>query len=504
MKSFSQFLQESYLSEEIPAGMTRAQYNALPAESRRRLTGGSGAAMGRQGQPLSGAASAPAIRSARQGMSGQQAAAVGGVTAAGAAATLANTAGDNPAKPKLNDMLDSDIKTTKVSSPARRPSGAAADLFSQFSKKPQKQYGIPNPPSSSVPYGNRTLSGTSPTPALSARGETTRTGNAPLATRGTNPQAPPEALMRGAYDAANKPPATPKPSAPTPSSTVKPPAPAGPSSSSSTSSRFKAALEKQRKAAAGTGPSGRTIVTPAPESPSGGKPPAGPKLKVPSGARRALRIGGRLLGPAAAALDVADERAKGSGWLRSGLKAAVVGGAGALGAAAGAPLTPVGSIAAGTGAAIAASKAFDTVAGANAVQRKAMATANRQSQSGGALKGIGGKTTFDTKKGTMTTGSGSQQRTVKLGKTSVVTDPKTGKQDVGYLAYKGGKAVYKRADTKNLAQTSSNPLERIGRSLFAGAYKQSDAAAAAKKLAAARQSDVARQKALGVKMKPGG
>jgi len=236
---------------------------------------------------------------------------------------------------------------------------------------------------------------------------------------------------------------------------------------------------------------------------SGGKPPAGPKIKVPEGLKRAGRIGAKVLGPAAAALDVADERAKGSGWLRSGLKAAVVGGAGALGAAAGAPLTPVGSLAAGTGAAMAASKAFDVAAGANAVQRKAMATANRRSQSGGALSGIGGKTTFDTKKGTMTTGTGSQQRTVKLGKTSVVTDPKTGKQDVGYLAYKGGKAVYKRADTKNLAQTSSNPLERIGRSLFAGAYKQSDAAAAAKKLAAARQSDAARQKALGVKALPG-
>jgi len=467
MKSFSQFLQESYLSEEEAVQGSLLTRRDKPQNFR----GGRNPFV--------------ATDPIKQGQSSPLPA--------------------TPETPKVSpgQLEIPQGRTTTLASPARRPSGAAADLFSQFSKKPQKQYGIPNPPSSSVPYGNRTLSGTSPTPALSARGETTRTGNAPLATRGTNPQAPPEALMRGAYDAANKPPATPKPSAPTPSSTVKPPAPAGPSSSSSTSSRFKAALEKQRKAAAGTGPSGRTIVTPAPESPSGGKPPAGPKLKVPSGARRALRIGGRLLGPAAAALDVADERAKGSGWLRSGLKAAVVGGAGALGAAAGAPLTPVGSIAAGTGAAIAASKAFDTVAGANAVQRKAIATANRQSQSGGALKGIGGKTTFDTKKGTMTTGSGSQQRTVKLGKTSVVTGP-GGKQDVGYLAYKGGKAVYKRADTKNLAQTSSNPLERIGRSLFAGAYKQSDAAAAAKKLAAARQSDVARQKALGVKMKPGG
>ena len=101
-------------------------------------------------------------------------------------------------------------------------------------------------------------------------------------------------------------------------------------------------------------------------------------------------------------------------------------------------------------------------------------------------------------------GVGPQRKTVQLAKTSVVTGPK-GKQETGYLAYKGGQAVYKRAQSpQSLAQTSSNPLERIGRSLFAGAYKKSDAAAAAQKLAQARQSDVKRQQALGVKMKPGG
>ena len=250
-------------------------------------------------------------------------------------------------------------------------------------------------------------------------------------------------------------------------------------------------------------PQGSSNIVSQSASPTG-KPPAGPKIKVPAGAGKALKFAGKALGPAAAALDVAGERSKGSGWARSLAKGAVTAAGGALGGVAGSIAGPVGTIGGATAGSVAASKAFDTVAGANAAQRKAMATANRRAQSGGALSGIGGKTTFDTKKGTMTTGVGSQQRTVKLGKTSVVTDPKTGKQDVGYLAYKGGKAVYKRADTKNLAQTSSNPLERIGRSLFAGAYKQSDAAAAAKKLAAARQSDVARQKALGVKMKPGG
>lgn len=458
MKSFSQFLQESYLNEEIPAGMTRAQYNALPAQSRRRL-GGSNAALGRQGQPLQGGASAPAIRSARQGMGGQQAAAITGVTAAGGAATLAANSGDNPAKPRLDDRLDSDIKSTKVKSPARKP----GDPWNQFPRKPQKQLGIPTSgPSSQVP--GRTLApagGTSTRPALPPSGSTAR-GGALAKTSAPKPAPVPEIKPVSVRDV------TPKPKA----------LPAGKPPSTS---------------------------APKPTTPTAtvGKPPSGPKLKVPSGLGKVGRVAGKLVGPAAAALDVADERSKGSGWARSLAKGAAVAAGGALGGAAGSVAGPVGSFAGATGGAMAASKAFDTAAGANAAQRKALATANRRSQAGGALAGIGGKTTFDTKKNTMTTGSGSQRRTVQLGKTSVVTGP-GGKQDVGYLAYKGGKAVYKRADTKNLAQTSSNPLERIGRSLFAGAYKKSDAAAAAKKLQQARVSDTARNKALGVKMKPGG
>jgi len=209
---------------------------------------------------------------------------------------------------------------------------------------------------------------------------------------------------------------------------------------------------------------------------------------------------GKIAGPASALIDVADERSKGSGLLRSLAKGAIVAAGGGLGGAAGTAVAPgLGTFAGGVAGATAASKAFDTVAGANAVERKAIATANRKRQAGGALKGIGGKTTFDTKKNTITSGG----KTAQLGKTSVVTGP-GGKQEVGNLAYKDGKAVYKRSDTKSLAQTSSNPLERIGRSLFAGAYKKSDAANAANKLAAARQSDTARNQKLGVKLKPGG
>jgi hypothetical protein len=216
---------------------------------------------------------------------------------------------------------------------------------------------------------------------------------------------------------------------------------------------------------------------------------------------------GRVVGPASAALDVADERSKGSGWLRSLAKGAVVAAGGAAGGAAGSVAGPVGTVVGAGGGSIAASKAFDTVAGANAKERKAIATTNRQSQSGGAVKGIGGPTSFSQKKpggaAFISTGSGPQRRTAQLAKTSVVTGP-GGKQEVGNLAFKDGKAVYKRADTKSLAQTSSNPLERIGRSLFAGAYKDNDAKLAATKLATARSSDATRNQKLGVKLKPGG
>ena len=239
--------------------------------------------------------------------------------------------------------------------------------------------------------------------------------------------------------------------------------------------------------------------------PSGSKPKALPpgassatKTATKTAGKGILKTLGKIAGPASAALDVADERSKGSGWARSLAKGAVVAAGGALGGAAGTVAGPVGNVAGAVGGSMAASKAFDTVAGANAKERKGIATANRKSQAGSAIKGVGGKTSFDTKKNTITSGG----KTAKLSKTSVITGP-GGKQDTGYLAYKGGKAVYKRADTKSLAQTSSNPLERVGRSLFAGAYKKSDAANAAKKLATARQSDGARNKALGVKFGPG-
>ena len=212
-----------------------------------------------------------------------------------------------------------------------------------------------------------------------------------------------------------------------------------------------------------------------------------------------------------------EEKQKGSGWLRTLARGATVAAGTALGGVGGAALgtavapglgTAVGGYAGQAAGGAAADAAFNTVAGANAVERKAIATTNRQRQSGGEIKGIGGSTSFSQKKpggaAFMSTGSGPQRKTVELAKTSVVTDPKSGKQEVGNLAFQGGKAVYKRADTKSLAQTSSNPLERIGRTIAAGAYKDNDAKLAAAKLATARASDATRNQKLGVKLKPGG
>ena len=465
MKSFKQFLKESYLNEE-PAGRVRS-----PKEQA-------------EWDKINEREAAAAERKANRKPSG--------------------AAADS------SKQFKPQAKTTKVESPARKPSGAATDPWEQFPKKRQSQRGMPKEgPSSTLP--GRTLEpagGTTEKPALPAKGQTQR--GAPLARRtGSNPSIP-DAMLRGAQDAANKPPATPKPPASTPtkpSSVGKPPA------LSSTNARRASAEAKKAAAAAGSGSSGKTIITP-PSSASTAASSAAKQVEK-SAAKEAekaaakaatktagkgiLRGAGKLIGPASAALDVADERSKGSGWLRSLAKGAVVAAGGAAGGAAGSVAGPVGTVGGAVGGSMAASKAFDVAAGANAKERKAIATTNRQGQAGGAIKGVGGKTTFDTKKNTITSGG----KTAQLGKTSVVTNPKTGKQEVGNLAYKDGKAVYKRSDTKSLAQTSSNPLERIGRSLFAGAYKQSDAANAAKKLATARQSDAARNKALGVKFGPG-
>jgi hypothetical protein len=423
MKSFNQFLQESYLSEEIPTGMSRDEYNRLPADSRRRLSG-SDAGLGRSGQTLTPQQTPLAVRG------------------------------------------------------ARRP----VDTSQSWSHRNSGKLPIPNPPK---PQGTTTT-----VPGSSVRGETGNSG-----TSGRSPRP---------YSGTTSPSARFEPAGAGNSQQV-------PSKPAGSPSRTPADLQKtlaDRRAARAAAEAEKTA--------KGGALALRPQSAVSSAAREAektaaktatksvgkgiLRGAGRLIGPASAAIDVADERAKGSGWARSLAKGAAVAAGGALGGTAGSVAGPVGTVGGAVGGSMAASKAFDVAAGPNAKERMAIKTANRKSQAGGAIKGIGGKTTFDTKKNTITTGTGAQRKTAQLGKTSVVTDPKTGKQDTGYLAYKGGKAVYKRAAA---AGSDDGIFARIRRAVDPSGAKQSDAANAAKKLATARQSDAARNKALGVKFGPG-
>jgi len=62
-------------------------------------------------------------------------------------------------------------------------------------------------------------------------------------------------------------------------------------------------------------------------------------------------------------------------------------------------------------------------------------------------------------------GTAAKDAQFKSGNKAVIRD-KTGKERTGYLAYKGGKEVYKTANApSSLKYTSSNPLERIGRTV---------------------------------------
>ena len=96
------------------------------------------------------------------------------------------------------------------------------------------------------------------------------------------------------------------------------------------------------------------------------------------------------------------------------------------------------------------------------------------------------------------TGVSAQDARSKTGTTSVIRDA-SGKERVGYLAYKDGKPVYKTAnDPSSLKYTSSNPLERIGRTIASGPYGPVSDWLKARYAAsddAARRAKVARQKA---------
>ena len=122
---------------------------------------------------------------------------------------------------------------------------------------------------------------------------------------------------------------------------------------------------------------------------------------------------------------------------------------------------------------------------------------------GSALTGIGGPTSVSQNKdgtGFMSTGSGSQRKTVQLAKTQLVRDPKTGKQRVGDLAYKGGKAVY--LARPSAASSDTTLLSRLSRATGIGGQRERDAAAAKKDYRTALGNTQTYQKKLGITPKP--
>jgi hypothetical protein len=134
---------------------------------------------------------------------------------------------------------------------------------------------------------------------------------------------------------------------------------------------------------------------------------------------------------------------------------------------------------------------------ARQVAAKSGAYGTRQ---GSALTGIGGKTTTskDTKGNAfMTTGAGKQRQTVQLAKTQLVRDPKSGKQVVGDLAFKGGKATY--LARPSVASRDTSLSARVGRALNIGRYsKAAETQAAKQEYRTALKNTQTYQKKLGI------
>ena len=105
----------------------------------------------------------------------------------------------------------------------------------------------------------------------------------------------------------------------------------------------------------------------------------------------------------------------------------------------------VGAIGGGLVGGVVGTQGAKALVGASAKDKQAMAKMNRAIQRG----------------------VSTDQAQFKSGNKAIIRDA-SGKERVGYKAYKGGKEVYKHAaDPAALRMTSSNPLERLGRSIAA-------------------------------------
>ena len=150
---------------------------------------------------------------------------------------------------------------------------------------------------------------------------------------------------------------------------------------------------------------------------------------------------------------------------------------------------------------VAGAKGTEATRDARQVAAKANTYGTKQ---GSALTGIGGPTSVSQNKdgtGFMSTGVGSQRKTVQLAKTQLVRDPKTGQQRVGDLAYKGGKPVYLARPSVSSRDTSLSA--KVGRALNLGRYsKEAEQQAAKTEYRTALKNTQTYQKKLGITPKP--
>jgi len=148
---------------------------------------------------------------------------------------------------------------------------------------------------------------------------------------------------------------------------------------------------------------------------------------------------------------------------------------------------------------------FKPGTGLSGIERASQTSASRQARQvaaqsgtygaskGTAIAGTGGPTTINRQKGTITSGG----RTTKLSSTQLVRDPKTGKQVVGDLAYRGGKPVYLARPSVPSRETTLSA--QIGRALNIGRFsKEAESQAAKREYRTALRNTQQYQKNLGL------
>jgi len=123
--------------------------------------------------------------------------------------------------------------------------------------------------------------------------------------------------------------------------------------------------------------------------------------------------------------------------------------------------------------------------------------------SGSGIRGIGGPTTVSkTDRGSfISTGSGAQRKTAQLASTQLIRDPKSGKQVVGDLAFKGGQATYLSRPSTASRDSNATPggaWRNVQRSLNFGGQRERDAAASKREYRTALQNTQQYTKKLGI------